>query len=70
MILRPKADRSVGNSVEVVLTKEHGKELAYLTIDNPWAGDTQSGFGRECTALIDKEEARCLIDYLSKWVKR
>jgi hypothetical protein len=35
-----------------------------LTVEEPWAGDTVSGFGRECTIRISKEQAIQLAEWL------
>jgi len=35
-----------------------------ITIDNPWAGDTISGFGAETHIALDREGAKKLADWL------
>jgi hypothetical protein len=67
--LEPRADRGTGDSLDILVTKEHGQEIAYVTIDNPWAGSTKNGFGQQCMVIISKDEARELIEYLAEWAK-
>ena len=51
---------SVGNSLDASLS---GNEFS-IHIENPWAGDTESGFGRTCYIDIPKEDAIAL----ARWI--
>lgn len=37
-----------------------------LCIEEPWAGDTESGFGRECSAYLNREQVIALRDALNE----
>lgn len=55
-------------STEDLLTiKPSGTKLT-VKIDEPWAGDSETGFGRECSIDIDKETAAQLIEFLKKFL--
>jgi len=41
-----------------------------ITCDRPWAGDTESGFGREVTIDLTKEQARELAAFLLAWAEQ
>jgi hypothetical protein len=41
-----------------------------ITCDRPWSGDTESGFGREVTIDLTKEQARELAAFLLAWAER
>jgi hypothetical protein len=59
-------DDSVGNSL-TVSSRVSGTDL-YVEIDNPWAGDTETGFGRRATFTLSKDDARALIEYLTSYL--
>lgn len=40
---------------------------AYIEVENPWDGDTQTGFGRSGSIKITKEQARALAAELLKY---
>lgn len=35
-----------------------------ISVDNPWAGDTESGFGASCSVRLNTENARELAEWL------
>ena len=35
-----------------------------FTCNNPWAGDTESGFGAQANIALDAEQARELADWI------
>jgi hypothetical protein len=41
-----------------------------ITCDRPWSGDTESGFGREVTIDLTKEQARELAAFLLAWAEQ
>lgn len=51
----------VGDSIEVMERDGHFD----FTIDNPWAGSTETGFGYQTHAGLTLEQARSLRDWLS-----
>jgi hypothetical protein len=36
----------------------------YFEVGNPWAGDTETGFGYTCHASLDSEKAKELAEWL------
>jgi hypothetical protein len=40
-----------------------------FSANNEWCGDTESGFGATVTVCITLDDAKRLIDALTKWVK-
>ena len=59
-------ERSVGNS----LSLDHyvGQGL-YLKVENPWSGDTETGFGNDASIKLTKEQALQLAGALLEWAK-
>ena len=54
--------------VDDSLTLEaHDSGRAYLEIDNPWSGDTESGIGRSTSFTLTKQQARDLAAKLLEW---
>lgn len=47
----------------VVQVERDGK--LYVAVDEPWAGDTETGFGRRCSIDLSAEDARKLRDFLN-----
>lgn len=41
----------------------------WLTVENPWAGDSERGFGAEATIRLDQEGARQLRDFLNQHIE-
>lgn len=37
-----------------------------LTVEEPWAGDTETGFGRSCSIRFSKKSARDFANWLFK----
>lgn len=50
--LQVSGNDSVGNNATFTLQKNG--EL-HISLDNPWAGDTESGIGRDCYMDIPKD---------------
>jgi hypothetical protein len=42
-------------------------EDVWIEIENPWSGDTESGFGRSASFTITKAQALELAEALLKW---
>lgn len=55
-------DSSVGDFLEAYL----GETTITIRIDNPWAGDTETGLGRDATVDIEIDNARKLRDWLNR----
>ncbi len=65
---------SVGNSIEFYPMTLRYREIGdvttlHITIDNPWSGDTESGFGREARMDIAIEDIPDLIKWLKELVR-
>ncbi len=45
------------------------KDKLYISIENPWCGDTESGFGATTCINLDKEAAKQLYDLIEKFIK-
>lgn len=43
-----------------------GRDRVTFSIENPWAGDTETGFGYNCDITIYDDEAIRLRDWLIK----
>jgi hypothetical protein len=39
-----------------------------ISVEEPWAGSTETGFGYHCSICINKDEAAILRDFLNKWL--
>jgi hypothetical protein len=37
-----------------------------ITVDNPWSGSTETGFGATCSVHVPKEKARELAEWLMR----
>ena len=58
------------SSVDDSLTLEyHEGQGLYLTVENPWSGDTETGFGSEGCIKLTKQQALELAGALLTWVK-
>lgn len=51
---------SLGNVIEVWI-RDDG---AFLSIENPWAGDSETGFGQTTTISLTADQARQIAKYL------
>lgn len=45
------------NGCDELEATAHGDAIT-ITVEEPWAGDTETGFGRHCSIRIQKEQAR------------
>lgn len=60
-------DRSVGDSITISLPVKDtwlGGQFVYIEIDEPWAGDTESGFGRTAHFALSKEQINMVVKHL------
>ena len=57
----------VGGVDDTLVFELHNGDTAHIEIDNPWSGDTESGFGRSTSFTLTKEQARELAGTLLKW---
>ena len=57
-----RKDKDGDNFLEV----SHRDSDFYFTIENPWAGDTETGFGQETSVHLDTERATRLYEFLKK----
>lgn len=53
---------AVGNSLNVA-TDDYGLNI---TIENPWSGDSATGFGRTAYIDISKDDALALAEFIRK----
>lgn len=58
-------NQAVGDSLDI----SHYKGEVYFAIDEPWAGDTETGFGRQTSFCLKAEEARYLANWILQRVK-
>lgn len=56
---------SIGNNIQIVTDSKQ----AYVTVENPWAGSTDTGFGYSCHIELTKDTAADLRDFLTKWIE-
>ena len=54
-------DADLGN--DMLEATAYGDAIT-VTIEEPWAGDTETGFGRSCSLRIGKNSARELANWL------
>ena len=47
----------------------HEGQGLYLKVENPWSGDTETGYGREGCIKLTKDDALQLAGALLAWVK-
>jgi hypothetical protein len=52
---------STGDNMEVTARDGHFN----FTVEEPWAGCTESGFGQQCSVGLSAEQARQLRDWLT-----
>ena len=50
-----------------VLTAEITSDGLYIECDEPWSGDTETGFGRSSAVTLNKDQARQLAAFLLTW---
>lgn len=55
-------EEGVGDTLTV--GSGYGKWLCEITIYEPWQGDTESGFGAQCTFSLTREQVARLVDHL------
>lgn len=55
-------EEGVGDTLTV--GSGYGKWLCEIIIDEPWQGDTESGFGAQCTFSLTREQVSRLVDHL------
>jgi hypothetical protein len=59
-LLEIEISDSCGDKIEV-LAKDDG---ITVTVEEPWAGDTETGFGRHCQISLPHEAAKKVRDFL------
>lgn len=65
--LKDESDVSLGLSGDGIECQEWEGRLR-IEVENPWGGDTESGFGRSASIRLTKDDARKLRDYLTAWI--
>ena len=60
-----ETDSRVGNMVQLV----GDGPILNLTVECPWAGDTETGFGRDVTVRLQRIHVEKLRDSLTGWLK-
>lgn len=55
------ADGGFGDTIEVI----HRNNLFMVEIDEPWAGDTETGFGQKGRITLSVSDAVSLRDWLT-----
>jgi len=58
---------SVGNNLEIT---SYDKDAINIRIDNPWAGDTESGFGQTCAISLCRDDAIEMAKFILKIYKQ
>lgn len=64
-IIQIEEEDSVGNSLVVGIVGKLNEDI-YLEINNPWSGDSETGFGRTAQIFISDEDAIALGKFLLK----
>lgn len=54
LVYRHELAKSAGDNLEAYV--RNGR--LYMEIENPWAGDTETGFGADCDISMSESEAR------------
>ncbi len=54
-------DGGFGNTMSIV----HFRDQFMVEIDEPWAGDTKTGFGQTCRHTLSRADAERLRDWLT-----
>lgn len=57
---------SCGNELQANWMELYEKTWLRIEIENPWAGDSESGFGQTCSILLTKEQVKKLTEWLSR----
>jgi site-specific DNA-adenine methylase len=57
-----------GSSDEVTIIA-HDDGSLHFAIDQPWAGDTETGFGQYSEFDMGSDESKKLIDFLKEHIK-
>lgn len=52
------------NSAGDNLTVDERNGHFNVTVEEPWAGDTETGFGQETSVSLDAEQAKALADWI------
>ena len=55
------ADGGFGDTIEII----HRGDLFMVETDEPWAGDTETGFGQKGRITLSREDASALRDWLT-----
>ena len=57
-------------SVSDTMTVTGSETEISITLDHPWAGDSQSGFGQELTSSFNREQVLELRAALDLWLEQ
>lgn len=72
-VFQASGNDSVGNSIEVTMPTTRcrdGDVTSFrITIENPWSGNTESGFGREAYIELSVEDMKALAVFISRITK-
>jgi hypothetical protein len=63
-LLKLNEESSVGDSLSL---DYHIGQGLYLTVENTWSGDTETGFGSDCCVKLTKQHALELAGALLAW---
>jgi hypothetical protein len=58
-------DGFVGNNMQAI-----ARNNLHISIENPWAGDSETGFGATTTIEMTPEQAGDLVKFLTDWLSR
>lgn len=56
---------STDDTLEVTAIRSGGLNFK---INEPWAGDSQTGFGKTCEIAVDRETACRLKAFIDEWI--
>lgn len=64
MMFTAAETEDTGDNMQIVT----GKDRLQITIEEPWAGSTETGFGYTCHMDLTKEQAKELADFINAWL--
>ena len=59
----------IGGVGDNLTAYSHHPDSLYIKIEEPWAGDTENGFGHEGSIRLERVQVRDLINELLKWLE-
>jgi hypothetical protein len=57
-----RVDTGSDGDIQIVFDNDSGE--AYVSMENPWAGSTETGFGATTSITLTREQCRELTDFL------